>query len=84
MTTIKLDLTPEEEKEVEEVLTRKGQTLKEFLMSVVYLTQKDVNGFPELVEPKTKPLIMKSDGNGAFVFPDDTPEHVKELLKYAE
>ena len=84
MTTINLSLTPAEEQQVKEVFAEEGMTLDEAILSFVYEKLSQNEELPEMVEPKTSPIRMESNGRGGFVFPDNTPAHVKELLKYAE
>lgn len=86
MISINLSLTPVEEQQAKEVFAEEGMTLDEAVLSFVYekLSQNKALEFPEMVEPKTDPIKMQSNGNGGFVFPDNTPAHVKELLQHAE
>lgn len=86
MTSINLSLTPMEVQQATEVFAEEGLTLDEAILSFVYekLSQNDALEFPEMEEPKTAPIMMESNGKGGFVFPDNTPAHVRELLQNAE
>lgn len=82
LTTVQLDLTPEEEKKVKEVFAKEGQTLEEGLKSLVYLlisSNDSKTKFPKMVKPKHKPLRLTNNNDGTFSLPEDTPEYIKEL-----
>lgn len=85
---MRLNLTPEQEKLAKEAMSKDVQTAEEIFMNSVYLIlsrnqEDDYPEFPDLGD-KSEWLQMKVDKNGTFVFPENTPEHVKELLMYAE
>ena len=83
MTSIHLTLTSAEVQRATEVFAEEGMTLDEAILGFVYekLSQNEALELPEMVEPKTAPIRMKSNGEGGFVFPDNTPTHIKELLR---
>ena len=85
LTTVKLDLTPEEEKKAKEVFAKDGQTLEEGLKSLVYLlisSNDNQAGLPKMVKPKNQPIKMINNNDGTFSLPEDTPEYIKELHKF--
>lgn len=84
MTTVRIDLTPEEEQKAKEVFAKEGQTLEEGIRNLVYLLISSNDSrtvLPKMVKPKSKPLKMINNGDGAFTLPEDTPEYIKELHK---
>ncbi|MBO1307426.1 hypothetical protein JZO70_14710 [Enterococcus sp. 669A] len=85
MTTINLDLTPEEEKKIKDTFAKDGQSLEEGLQNLVYLLISDNDSdiqLPKMVKPKNQPIKMINNGDGTFSYPEDIPAHVKELHKF--
>ena len=85
MTTVKIDLTPEEEKKVKEIFSKEGKTLEEGLKKIVYLliSNNDLKvELPEMVKPKNQPIQMINNNDGTFSLPEDIPEYIKELHQF--
>lgn len=82
--TIKLNLTPEQEKLVEEALIVNGQTLEEFFMSAVYIMKnKKDSKLPKIVKPPKDAFVKVSvNEDGAIVIPEDAPQELKDWVTH--
>lgn len=84
--TLQLNLTPEQEKLAKETLAKNGQTPEEAFMSFIYLKNEDNKRirYSRMMEnPYIQRIHADVDENGFFVILKDTPEHVKDWVRYA-
>lgn len=79
--TMKLDLTPEQEKLVEEALIVNDQTLEELLMSAVYTMNNNKGSkLPKIVRSSGDIFVRVSvNEGGAIVIPEDAPQGIERL-----
>lgn len=78
LTTVKMDLTDDEKKALDDLGLIDGNEIKAFIFRKI--TEESV--FPIIANPtKSKRVSLKADSDGSLIVPDDAPEHVKEWVK---
>lgn len=82
--TIKLNLTPEQEKLVEAALIVNEQTLEEFFMSAVSVMGDRKNSkLPHIVKPAKDAFTKVSvNEDGAIIIPKDAPQELKDWVEH--
>lgn len=82
MTTINLDLTPEEEKKAKKIFAKDGQTLEDAILSFVYLSIENGESleFHKMAKPKNK-IKLESNGKGGLIVPKDAPEDFNKWVR---
>ena len=86
MTTINLNLTPDEEQQVKDFFSGQAQTLDEAvenLIHLIILNNPTKMTLPKIAKPSESAFLDATvDSNGTLILPDDSPEEVKEWSKY--
>ena len=79
MTTIKLDLTDDEKKALDDLGLTNSNEIKTFLFRKI----TEESTYPAISQPKkSKRVHLKADSDGSLIVPNDAPKDVKEWVKY--